>query len=167
MRINVDYNIIASPWWIPSYTKSITPESVAKEIVRLRKVIERNRADSDPIIVESFEGYKEAHRLVYLKELLLGEGIFEPQEDSMQYIEQLLSEEISANMRLTQKVRNIDGVVRHYFPDIFFPPFNLTRFTPDFICALHAEAMKGLLDNAGEYRVRLLLFLYLLHFFLC
>ena len=183
MRISVDYTIMARPWWIANYAGLITPESVGEEIVRWRTVIERAQADPEPSTVELLEAYEGAHRLVYLKELLIGEGILRPTEtathhdesgagdaatkdssppeDPLEYVEQLLNGVIllgdPSKAKLTRKVRNIDGVVRRCFPTIFFPPFNLTRFTPDFICALHAEAMEGLLDNAGQYRVRLLL----------
>ncbi|RKO88327.1 fido domain-containing protein [Blyttiomyces helicus] len=111
-----------------------------------------------------FEGYSQFHKIIYIRETLVGEGCI-PSGCTVADVETLLSMSIEAesgnnggniSARMAKKCQNFRDAVEFVFPSWFDSGFpNPADFTPDFLLTVHRYiGSNRLITDAGSYRTK-------------
>lgn len=143
IEINLDFCITESPFWTSDYSTASTVDSLLSSHAYTNGLYLKS-----PCSEEFKTGYSEYHKLLYLRETLVGEGVLDVSV-STNDIETLL--QTRDNSPLKTKLTNVLDAINTLFLKVL--SFKRTDdLSPDFIKRVHEIVGKGVINNAGEYR---------------
>ncbi|KAI8823726.1 uncharacterized protein EV422DRAFT_522097 [Fimicolochytrium jonesii] len=157
MEFTTNYDVLERPWWGAPTTDSIAVQQLLNDLTELQSKVRDAAVDAS--MREFLDGFADYHRIMYLRECLIGDAIV-PRGTTMEYLEGLMSQnDLSPHdhKRLARKATNLHAVIVSAFPTPFHPTDpSPEAFTPDLLREWHRAVGDGLIADAGSYRTRML-----------
>ncbi|RKO87119.1 fido domain-containing protein [Blyttiomyces helicus] len=173
MLLVLNYDISETPWWTPPYVDRVSVATIGENISTMRERIcaPLDTSDTETEHELIFEGYSQFHKIIYVRETLIGEGSI-PTGSTVADVEKLLSMPIDdtesgsrdtisesgghLSVRMAKKVQNLRDAVNFLFPTQFDTDLPAPEeFTPDLLMAIHRYVGgHGLISYAGSYRTK-------------
>jgi Fic family protein len=147
MLFGLNYNVAEERFWIPYHTKPLRVEELVHKFILAKRKIKENYKKNEN--EKYFKDYAELHKLLYLRELLIGEGNL-VEGTTIVELEKLLEDENSS--KIACKAKNLKLAIDQLFPCVFEPAVKIEDFTPKFLKDIHEIVGKGIIANCGSYR---------------
>ncbi len=84
MEFTTQYEITERPWWGVNFTAPATVQHLLDDLAVLHSKVQA--AAADPAMEEFLSGFATYHRIMYLREILIGEDIV-PRGTTKEYLE--------------------------------------------------------------------------------
>ncbi|PKY57292.1 hypothetical protein RhiirA4_549595 [Rhizophagus irregularis] len=146
--IHSNFEILNKPWWKSSYDER-NVEYFISSIKHLQHVILLSLSDHENN--EFFwKGYLDLNHERYLLECISSECDVDL---TIEFVQQQLKKP-DRSLRLVKKVQNLNDAITSIFPSKFFPKLSIDNFTPLLAKQLNQHICNGLIDDAGQYRIK-------------
>jgi fido (protein-threonine AMPylation protein) len=143
-----NFEILNKSWWKNPYDERDVDYFISS-IKHFQHVISLSLSDHENNEL-LWKGYLELHHERYLLECISTEC---DTDITIEFVQQVLKKPDKSS-RLVKKVQNLNNAITSIFPSTFFPNHSIDDFTPLLAQKLNQHICNGLIDDAGQYRIK-------------